>query len=484
MENQLYSGIMGAQDLAQAVSPACLTGNCTFPDEYSSLAMCSSCWPTIYDIIIGFANETGMIQVDQDPSSTRFAEPKRFFNQYMMPYRNYGSGSNLTLQQPAYFQDSDVDVAKFSSWSVPEGDDLFGNVVINMTMLSFTSQACTTDWMPGGTRHPDTDCYSPAAHKVLRDVAPPDSGLGGPMPVLGPEHWNNVTAYRCNLSMCLNTYKASVTAGRKTETLISSSPVSLLIRNITQSDIYGLLPYDCSINGTHYNLTEIINTSNKSMVEARHRLSSFRDPGILQQCGQHTFNKTSLQGMANYLAFFLEGNGTEQRYSWNYDPSTFAQPGNPSFFSPIWLEPVFNNGTASLSSVRAKMASIAEAMTNYLRMSDPTNSTAPGITMTTQTCVKAQYVWLVLPVALVFATCIFLVALIIQSIRGFDPARKVWKSNILAVLFHGIDVPSQNPGCEIHARGVDEPERMDKLAESVKTKLEQTREGWRFVRAS
>ena len=83
------------------------------------------------------------------------------------------------------------------------------------------------------------------------------------------------------------------------------------------------------------------------------------------------------------------------------------------------------------------MENLADRMTDALRnlYADPaSDADGLGKVYTTQTYVHVSWPWLILPVGLVLASCMVLLAAIISSSRH---QTIVWKSSSLAVLFHG-----------------------------------------------
>lgn len=115
-------------------------------------------------------------------------------------------------------------------------------------------------------------------------------------------------------------------------------------------------------------------------------------------------------------------------------------------YNPVWLEPLYTNGSGSSGSVNGAMASIAQAMTNQMHQ-DPgsvadalKNNPALGITYETTTCVRVAWPWLTAPIVLVVMSGFFLGLTIWKSKRGVrvGSGPHWWKSNILAVLYHGL----------------------------------------------
>lgn len=116
------------------------------------------------------------------------------------------------------------------------------------------------------------------------------------------------------------------------------------------------------------------------------------------------------------------------------------------------------------------MNNLAARMTDALRnlYSDPASDASTlGNVYTTQTYVLVTWPWLILPVGLVLASCILLLAAVISSSRQ---QTIVWKSSSLALLFHGFAGGDGNGhgGYSVHRKQMEltAQEMQVRLAES------------------
>lgn len=108
-------------------------------------------------------------------------------------------------------------------------------------------------------------------------------------------------------------------------------------------------------------------------------------------------------------------------------------------FSHMWMEDLYNNGTASYDSIVAFAAELASSMTTAIRNWGATElNWVEGKVYKMETCVAVNWGWVIVPASLVLAAIEFLLLTIWAS-----PSRKTqqgpWKSSSLAVLFHGLD---------------------------------------------
>ena len=123
------------------------------------------------------------------------------------------------------------------------------------------------------------------------------------------------------------------------------------------------------------------------------------------------------------------------------------------------------------------MRDMTEAMTNYLRKTDARNSVVNGEMRTSETCVRAAWPWLTLPLVLVVGTCMFQIATMVKATRHskmVGDKDNVWKSSQLALLFHGLD--------EVTSGAVFSLNDMDNEAKNQKVQLGAKDDRWKLMR--
>jgi len=117
------------------------------------------------------------------------------------------------------------------------------------------------------------------------------------------------------------------------------------------------------------------------------------------------------------------------------------------------------------------MAEVATSFSTYLRSLPAPNNRAVGTAWKMETFIHVRWGWLILPILVVLMGVVFLLSAIIRTRR-----LAVWKSSILAILFHGLGDHPKRP-----AQGLVE---MDDAAKDIRVRLKLTREGgWGLVEA-
>jgi hypothetical protein len=158
------------------------------------------------------------------------------------------------------------------------------------------------------------------------------------------------------------------------------------------------------------------------------------------------------------------------------------------------VEPIFNNGNASFESIDAAFGRLATMITTYMRdnsghplRSDYTGvsaqlarapSRAPGVLFVSRTIVVVQWLWLILPLLVLFIVMLYLVAAIVQGgvkDRAGNTQAHLWKSNAIVPLVIGHQ--SQLQGS---LAALDGPGEMRTLKKKG-LKLVAVRGGWTFV---
>lgn len=91
-------------------------------------------------------------------------------------------------------------------------------------------------------------------------------------------------------------------------------------------------------------------------------------------------------------------------------------------------------GSQSTRSLRQRIESIANALTNYGLQT--TNDTIRGYAYTEESYVRVRWQWLILPALLELVSVVLLILTIIYSRREDVP---LWKSSILALMYHGVE---------------------------------------------
>jgi hypothetical protein len=140
-----------------------------------------------------------------------------------------------------------------------------------------------------------------------------------------------------------------------------------------------------------------------------------------------------------------------------------------------WLELMWRNGTANATTMRAYFDSVMSTLTASIRQEgDPDNSEPiRGTVYEGRTCVGVTWIWLAYPVVVLLLTEGFVMAAIVTSSRhlrpGLGPARGVWKSSALPLLWCGLDDSTRHRMPEL-----GEVDEMEKYSDTVMVKLSTT----------
>jgi len=145
-----------------------------------------------------------------------------------------------------------------------------------------------------------------------------------------------------------------------------------------------------------------------------------------------------------------------------------------TYYGDHWIRRLYANGTANLTSVSSFASDIAESMTRFIRVwGDGGNPVLiDGQSYRTETCIKVQWLWGILPASLVPFTIIFF-ALTIWRTRSQEIPKPPWKSSSLPVLIHGLErlVKDEN-------RKLDKNSEMEDLSGDIKVRLMRGEKGW------
>ena len=148
----------------------------------------------------------------------------------------------------------------------------------------------------------------------------------------------------------------------------------------------------------------------------------------------------------------------------------------------LWLQNLYMNGTANMSSVDEYMNRLASSMTATIRshgdpVRAPYTNYASGVVLENQTCIHVRWAWLALPASLVLCSITFLAATItLTSAKLSNDSTKAWiaktgplKSSPLPLLFHGIE-----PSTLVATGHPNDLNDMQRLAKTLDVRLGQS----------
>ncbi|KAK1672153.1 hypothetical protein BDP55DRAFT_771132 [Colletotrichum godetiae] len=313
-------------------------------------------------------------------------------------------------------------------------------------------------------------------------------------------------AAQCRIDPCVRKYNATVTDGVYTEKVEGHGQL-LKRRRATlgeskNENAFALLTESVLVDGTERKCKEVeeraINSVRVGLRQDGHFQEIFDNSSEISH-SENLFWKTypqecvwvvdrnSWQGMRETMTELLSGR--------------VMTPEADSFQwlnGSVWGQQLFAAGNASISTVNNLVAGLAESMTATIR-NDPYGTSeelgknvpadlkvATGRVIITQTCIYVQWGYIAYPIALLALQWIFSTLVLIacsQRRRTRDgPARAVWKSSPLALLFHGLD-----EDLRVRSQNLETFRQMNSLADDVKVRLvpmkDSQRKGWHFAGA-
>lgn len=441
-----------SEEVGSPVSVECSTGNCTYNSQiggiYSTVAVCSMCADTSPLI-----RREAVVIYDEN-SGFSFGAPA-----WDNSWRNYtlpnGMSAQATFWNDTLSQSTGLSV---SSGSGPtEALDWAGDLVsLEMKGLSQWALANITIIAP--------------------DWISPSSG------------YTDYVAATCTLYLCLRSHKASVTAGKLEEVLVSTIPlvpvlasweITEEIENAMQSDhmetimscegifywacldsYHGAVQSPCLVNDTIWTRDNKSSTVDMQRLlllhaspDASGRRVTIENTVVPAECiyGIRSGAKSSLE-----YVFWQLFNGT-------CTANSFA---NDSEIAPMvecdgayWLARFYSDEGTATANIFERIDAFTERLSNKIRMgllNDP--ETVSGQVLQMTVCSRMQYSWLAFPAVLVAATNGLLAWTIFQSSRRRGRVM-VWKTSILPFMFYGQQFVVQN--AEDVSAGSSEPLRRD-----------------------
>jgi hypothetical protein len=133
-----------------------------------------------------------------------------------------------------------------------------------------------------------------------------------------------------------------------------------------------------------------------------------------------------------------------------------------------------STGTGDAGSPSTTFSNNDISSTNNMSSTNNTSNMAKGTALAMETYVRVRWAWLTLPVMCVISA-LFLVVSVILETKKQDAM--VWKSSVLAYLFHGLEKTS------VEGTIRTEISEMADTAKKVKVRIGRDAEGtWRLVR--
>jgi hypothetical protein len=266
-----------------------------------------------------------------------------------------------------------------------------------------------------------------------------------------------VISTACSIYPCMRHYAGLMDRGEFNETLVSTV---LALPFGPYFGPYAGINASCVIDGSAYDLTRIL--PNQIGIVQNRSVFLTLDKGNLTLPSQciNEIDSYYVIDLHSFLSIILTG-----------DCSMFS----PRCEEQWWLGALWNSGNATFDTVQSTFNSIAESITNRMRIQgyDPrTNGTALvyGTVIETTTCITFFRKWILFPTLLIILTIVCLAITMAQPIYGVETPS--WKSSILPLLY-------ASPRTQLVASG----EACDMMAKSKITvaRLEKRENEWSFV---
>lgn len=397
LKGKLLNGLANVSD--DAVAATCSTGNCTFAAHggvtYSSMGVCSQCLDTSAHI-----NKT----------QAEGAAAGYGYN-FSLPNGLYvGSWTNryLAVSGDAGFAEEDM------AGAYP---DIYNATFAELSVLSFLGNYTTQD--------------------------------------------AEALSVSCMLYACLKNYHGYVEAGDLHEDVVEDVPARVIYdsayyerEGLTERGNYTVVKEPCWLNDVAYDRTNFSLLTTTSSPRPNNSTGAYAFETVLlddDDGGRHNYSVPleclyKMPGSTTYaLMVYMDTNLFQGQCFYYIGDSTALDCGDE-----WWVEPLQQQGNASLASVAAIVANLATAASNMFRPIssslyynewwDMTADVALGRVHTTEVCVRFQWRWLVLPACLLAVSALLLLATLLAD--GLSRRRRpIWKSSLLPLLYYGFAQP-------------------------------------------
>jgi hypothetical protein len=427
MTAAMYTGLLNN---SQTVESQCQTGNCTFP----SVAGTTESYQTL-----GFSY--ACVDISQELHAVK---------DYWWNIPSLGNASLITVRAGnfvrtlitgAQYQESNYDHAAFKRhWSSRQDVS---------TLLQFTTLTIAVDW----------SCFKGNPGQV---------NLTGCLTPVGAE---------CKLWPAVQSIDARVDLGQLNETVISEVPLKYdaLAPNsrwlhISPSVLRNGTRYPCTPSDTQTTEQSVAVFNNTIWVDYSKNKTSKALQWYAQDC-VWSIDYATDDAFENEFKRFFANQSVLLTASMNM---AWLSSGE------VWIKQLFNNGSASISTISEQVGQLARSMTAYNRKRPKAESVfdfAYGDVIKTETCVQVKWAWVSFPASLVAMTTLFLGLTIWSTKRNASPVagNKAWKSSSLPVLFSGLEEAAQRA----HDRMDTKSDMLDRAAE-LKVCLKRGEDGWRL----
>lgn len=413
----------GLSNSGNEVPWECSTGNCTFPEVYSTLGICSSCEDLSAEIVV----ESTPLEDDSQNITTSLSSGDGF----------YYWGANHDQLNTTFSNESSIDhrpleVARMDIWS-PSSPDHF---------------TLRIDTMVGKTTHSDA-----------RLLISTGQNITGCDAAEARNTWacRGYGAASCTLKPCVRTYRASLEAGHLKERLVSQSP-DIKWGYSWEANHFGILDTQCIsaqekafLTAWGYNLHNTTGWIPFGGIPGRDESTSVEDvpSDWLRNLGSLLHHKCVYLmsvdfmykvGYADMSGPWLSNPaasqfvGTVQGTSWA--PNGLGERLISTFYGPDLLQSIYNYGKVDFERTEDEFRNISESLTTYIRTHGNVSYSEPvrGQVQHYATCLGIQWPWITLPAVLAVLTILFLVLVVESTGRLETP---LWKASPLPWILGG-----------------------------------------------
>ena len=451
IQKAINSGIFSP---GSTVAFDCPTSNCTFTQDYHTVAYCSKCKDTTSNLFFhekSFSDESDYFFSDIESDSSLSDYSLSDYVLSWVPGDDYNSG---LLYGEVNLDDSEIFVMR----TTYEGstDMVAKRLPTNHTRTCSAECSTVEDILNRycKTKHGEIGwgCFGHGVEKT--DYGYFDGGMG---------------AASCSLFPCIRTYTAEVKNGLLRETILSATNfegramvniecLNAHDRKLLINDGYDIrgkswLPYNKTVD-TFYDEQdmEIIAERRKDMVS--------------HEC-IYQYSETPVISVGNYLGSFLAG--------------AVYNDSKALFQGPAQVQTIYDEVNLTLDRINETWRNLSDSMTTYVRQHGDELFSAPaiGVAYQAQACVRIRWAFLIYPAILVFLCLIFFVSMVLKT-RDSKTSRHDWKSSPLALIFHGLEREAIINRNEV-AESIGAKE-MEMIAERTSVRLSKTENGWNFTK--
>lgn len=393
-----------ADNAAEIPTPACPTGNCTWP-PFESVGLCRKC----EDI-------TASTKLECDPISLNTSAEYLHKAQSCSVIPPQGQSNGVTI---TYSSTHNSGIPVFDKRG---DDDLWFEVIFPQISvwspfgLGFGPDAIFNNYSYAGLLNPQTVIaqaeFGLTQNYALRST--PQLDIGKDLKIK--------RVMQCALSLCLQTYDVSILNGAVSSNVTSVDYGEIFYVDTTNGSVYSDFP-ESKYHGdehmsrigiehcwkpTHGAPVTLTNTTVANKTSAWVNASEF------------AFQMPAISNLGNYV----QGDAAS-RLVIHQDPSTeHPQDEEPD---PTIVKFVKNGLEDTTSKIASSFTRSAMAHSN---------TTANGTVLSAKVYVSVNWLWIILPAALVVLSVVFLLLTILTNKRQ---RLRLWKTSLLAVLFHGLD---------------------------------------------